>query len=91
MPIFPGYSWIFGCHITFSSTISAALPILSGFGGWLFFSFPAEINRWLAKGKLRPLIGRVMKLFEAAAAHRFQEENLLCKSAAPAGKIVLTP
>ncbi len=35
----------------------------------------AEINRWLAKGKLRPRIGRVMKLSEAAAAHQLQEEN----------------
>ena len=51
----------------------------------------AEINRWLAKGKLRPRIGRVMKLSEAAAAHRLQEENALGKAGTPSGKIVLVP
>jgi NADPH:quinone reductase len=32
----------------------------------------AEINRWLAKGKLKPLIGQTMKLSETAAAHKLQ-------------------
>jgi NADPH:quinone reductase len=51
----------------------------------------AEINRWLARGKLRPRIARVMPLAEAAAAHKLQEENTSRKSGALAGKIVLTP
>jgi NADPH2:quinone reductase len=51
----------------------------------------AEINRWLAKGKLCPRIGRVMKLSEAAEAHRLQEENAQRKSGTPVGKIVLVP
>jgi NADPH:quinone reductase len=51
----------------------------------------AEINRWLAKGKLRPRIDRVMPLSEAAAAHRLQEDNTLRKFGTLAGKIVLTP
>ncbi len=51
----------------------------------------AEINRWLAKGKLRPRIDRVMPLAEAAAAHQLQEENTLHKSGTLAGKIVLVP
>lgn len=51
----------------------------------------AEINRWLAKGKLRPRIGRVMKLSEAAAAHQLQEENATSKAGTPSGKIVLVP
>ena len=51
----------------------------------------AEINRWLAKGKLRPRIGRVMRLSEAAAAHRLQEEKRLRKAGTLAGKIVLVP
>jgi NADPH2:quinone reductase len=51
----------------------------------------AEINRWLAKGRLRPRIDRVMPLAETAAAHRLQEENTIRKTGALAGKIVLTP
>jgi len=51
----------------------------------------AEINRWMAKGKLRPRIDRVMKLSEAAAAHRLQEDNTIRRAGTLAGKIVLTP
>jgi NADPH2:quinone reductase len=51
----------------------------------------AEINRWLAQRKLRPQIGRVMKLSETAAAHRLQEENTIGKAGTLAGKIVLVP
>jgi NADPH2:quinone reductase len=51
----------------------------------------AEINRWLGKGKLRPVIDRVLKLSEAAAAHRLQEENTLKKKNVLMGKIVLEP
>jgi NADPH:quinone reductase len=50
----------------------------------------AEMNRWMAKGRLKPLIGKKMKLAEAAAAHRLQEENTLKKAGTLIGKIVLT-
>ena len=50
-----------------------------------------DISRWLAEGKLRPKISRVMRLAETAAAHRLQEESTLGKSGALAGKIVLEP
>ena len=50
-----------------------------------------DINIWLAEGKLRAKIGRVMKLEEAAAAHRLQEENTLQMAGTLAGKIVLEP
>jgi len=50
----------------------------------------AEINRWLAKGKLKPLIGRRMKLADAAAAHKLQESNTLKHAGTLTGKIVLT-
>lgn len=50
----------------------------------------AEINRWMAKGRLKPLIGKKMKLAEAAAAHKLQEENTLKKAGTLTGKIVLT-
>jgi NADPH:quinone reductase len=51
----------------------------------------ADINTWLAEGKLRAKIGRVMKLEQAAAAHQLQEENTLQMAGTLAGKIVLEP
>ncbi|MCA9268531.1 MAG: NADPH:quinone reductase [Planctomycetales bacterium] len=51
----------------------------------------ADINRWLAEGKLRAQIGRTFPLAEAAAAHRLQEVNTLNKTGTLAGKIVLRP
>jgi len=50
-----------------------------------------DIGRWLGEGKLRPKINHVMRLAEAAAAHRIQEESTLGGSGALAGKIVLEP
>jgi NADPH:quinone reductase len=50
-----------------------------------------EINRWLAEGKLRARIDRVLPLSETAAAHRLQEENTLGKKGTLSGKIVLKP
>ena len=51
----------------------------------------AEINRWLAKGKLRPRIDRVMPLSQTAAAHKLQEDNTLHGAGTLAGKIVVEP
>ena len=51
----------------------------------------AEMNRWMAKGRLKAHIDRVMRLSDAAAAHRLQEENTLGNAGTLAGKIVLTP
>ncbi|HEX4147400.1 MAG TPA: NADPH:quinone reductase [Pirellulales bacterium] len=50
-----------------------------------------DINGWLASGKLRPRIDRVLALSETAAAHRLQEENTVQKAGNLAGKIVLRP
>ena len=50
----------------------------------------AEINRWMARGRLKPIIGKTMPLAEAAAAHRLQEENTLRHAGTLTGKIVLT-
>lgn len=50
-----------------------------------------EISRWLSTGKLKPQIGKVLPLSQAAEAHRLQEENTLQKAGTIAGKIVLTP
>lgn len=50
-----------------------------------------QINRWLAEGRLRARISRVMPLSETAAAHRLQEQSTVHCSGALAGKIVLEP
>jgi NADPH:quinone reductase len=50
-----------------------------------------DINRWLAEGKLKANIDRVMPLSEAATAHRLQEESTIGKSGMLSGKIVLKP
>ena len=44
-----------------------------------------DFNRW------KPLIGKIMPLEDAAAAHQLQEENTLQKQGSLHGKIVLTP
>jgi NADPH2:quinone reductase len=51
----------------------------------------AEINRWLARGRLKARIDRVMPLKDAAKAHKLQEQNTLKNAGTLAGKIVLTP
>jgi NADPH:quinone reductase len=68
---------------------------LHGFA--MFNATPAEqrrcaddINRWLAAGKLDVPIGKVFPLSEAAAAHRFLEENTLHGAGTLMGKVVLT-
>jgi NADPH2:quinone reductase len=48
-----------------------------------------DINRWLAEGKLKPAIDRIMPLEQAAAAHRLQEENTIGKAGTLAGQIVI--
>lgn len=50
-----------------------------------------DINRWLASGKLKAHISRVLPLSQAAQAHKLQEENTLQKADTLAGKIVLKP
>jgi NADPH2:quinone reductase len=68
------------------------------FGFAMFNSSPdeqraaaADINRWMAEGKLQARIDRVLPLSETATAHRLQEESTVHKSGALAGKIVLKP
>lgn len=51
----------------------------------------ADINRWMAEGKLKARIDRVLPLSEAAEAHRLQEASTVQNSGELAGKIVLTP
>jgi NADPH2:quinone reductase len=71
---------------------------LSLFGFAMFNATPDEqrraaedINKWLAEKKLHAVIGRLMPLSDAAAAHRLQEANTLQKVGTLTGKIVLVP
>jgi NADPH2:quinone reductase len=71
---------------------------LSLFGFAMFNATAAEqrrcaddLNRWLAEGKLRPPIGKVFPLAEAAQAHRCLEENTLHGSGTLVGKVLVTP
>jgi NADPH2:quinone reductase len=67
--------------------------------GFAMFNASADEQRaaatqmagWLAEGKLRPKIGRIFPLEQAAAAHALQEENTLRQAGTLAGKILLHP
>ncbi len=50
-----------------------------------------DINRWLANGKLKPRIDRILPLEKTAEAHRVQEESTVGGSGKLAGKIVIHP
>ena len=71
---------------------------LSLFGFTMFSMTPDEqrtaaddMNRWMASGALRAVIGQTFALSEAAAAHRLQEENTVGKKGTLTGKIVVVP
>jgi len=49
-----------------------------------------DINRWSQAGQLKPHIGRVFPLAEAAQAQRLLEENTLEKAGTLSGKVVIT-
>jgi len=50
-----------------------------------------DINRWMADGKLKARVDRILPLSKAAEAHRIQEESTIHKKSLLAGKIVLKP
>jgi NADPH2:quinone reductase len=54
-------------------------------------SAAADANRWLAAGKIKPRIDRVLPLAETAAAHKLQEESTVGMSGVLAGKILVKP
>ena len=83
-PVFPvGTFYIKGCHLYGFAMFNATTEELRAAAD--------DINRWLASGKLKSRIDRVMPLDEAAAAHRLQEDSTVGKSGALAGKIIIKP
>jgi NADPH2:quinone reductase len=50
-----------------------------------------EINRWLAAGTLKALVGAKFPLTKTADAHQLQEDNTLRKAGTLTGKIVVLP
>lgn len=50
-----------------------------------------DIDRWLAEGKLKPRIDRVVPLEETPAMHKLQEDNTIHGAGTLAGKIVVRP
>ena len=51
----------------------------------------ADINRWMAEGRLKAQIDRVLPLSQTIEAHRLQEQSTIHKTGALTGKIVLKP
>jgi NADPH2:quinone reductase len=49
----------------------------------------ADINRWVEQGKLKPHIGRVFPLAEAAEAERFLDQNTIGGAGTLSGKVVI--
>lgn len=83
-PVFPvGEFYVKGCSLF----------------GFVMFAATAEeqrtcaddINRWMAEGKLKPRIDRVVPLSEAAAMHKVQEDFTVHQKGSLSGKIVLKP
>jgi NADPH2:quinone reductase len=71
---------------------------LSLHGFAMFNMTPAEqraaaddINKWMAAGKLKAMIGKRFPLSQVADAHRLQEDNTLRKAGTLTGKIVIQP
>lgn len=48
-----------------------------------------DINRWVAAGKLKAIVGRVFPIAEAAQAEKFLEENTLQGAGTLSGKVVI--
>ncbi len=48
-----------------------------------------DINRWAASGKLKPVVGRVFPLDQAAEAERFLEQNTTHGAGTLSGKVVI--
>jgi NADPH2:quinone reductase len=83
-PVFPvGTFYVKGCQLYGFAMFNATPEELRAAAN--------DINQWLAAGKVKPRIDRIMPLEESAAAHRLQEESTVGNSGALAGKIVIKP
>ena len=83
-PAFPvGPFYVKGCRL-FGFAMFKASPARQA-------AAAADINRWLAAGRLRPPIDRVLPLDRTAEAHAVQESATIHKTGALAGKIVIEP
>jgi len=83
-PPFPvGPFYVKGCHLYGFAMFNATNDELR--------AASEDINRWLAAGKVKPCIDRILPLAETATAHRLQEDSTVGKSGTLAGKIVLKP
>ena len=64
----------------------------AGFGGFGYGVLAAaDINRWLAAGRLRVAIDRVLPLAQTAEAHALQESATGTRSGGLNSKIVIEP
>ena len=50
-----------------------------------------DLNQWIAAGKMRASIDRVLPLAETELAHRLQEQSTIRKTGNLKGKLVLKP
>lgn len=83
-PAFPvGPFYVKDCSLHGFAMFNATLRELQAAGN--------AINRWMAEGKLKARIDRVLPLSQTAEAHRLQEESTLQKTGEISGKIVLKP
>ncbi|MGD9632115.1 MAG: NADPH:quinone reductase [Pirellulales bacterium] len=83
-PTFPvGPFYVKGCHLYGFAMFNATTDELR--------AASEDINRWLAEGKLKSRIDRVLPLAETALAHKLQEESTVGKSGTLAGKILVKP
>jgi NADPH:quinone reductase len=83
-PVFPvGPFYVKGCHLHGFAMFNATPEETQAAG--------ADINRWLAAGKIKPCIDRILPLDQTALAHKLQEDSTIGKSGTLAGKIVIHP
>jgi NADPH2:quinone reductase len=81
-PAFPvGPFYVKGCRLSGFAMFKAAAQRQA--------AAAADINRWMAAGRLRPLIDRVWSLDRVAEAHALQESATIHKSGSLSGKIVI--